>query len=159
MGQAKLIQATKRTDIACSQPGYQELGSLDTSHAHPSRQPNRPIWSRPQGNTLTGSQPHDPHRRQDTAAAQALSPSRPHPVGLSGLTLTQLRLASPSLTQTQSPSRSLPLSPQNLNPSAVAVRGAEQAAGAAAPAAARARDSSTPTVQCPRLESRLEGGE
>jgi hypothetical protein len=40
MGLAWLIQATKRRDIACSQSGYQEPGFLDTSQAHPSRQPN-----------------------------------------------------------------------------------------------------------------------
>jgi hypothetical protein len=43
MGQAKLIQATKRRNIACSQSGYQEPGSLDTSQVYPSRQPNRPL--------------------------------------------------------------------------------------------------------------------
>jgi hypothetical protein len=42
MGQAKLIQTTKYRDIACSQPDYQEPGSLDMSQTHPSRQPNRP---------------------------------------------------------------------------------------------------------------------
>jgi hypothetical protein len=126
----------------------------------------------PQGNPLIDSQLHGPHRRT--------RPTRPQPLtvclsvtawaasprstgGCSPAVLQAVRRGAASLPS--SPSQSLPLSPQNRNPSAVVVRGGVeqsrlQPTGVAAPVFSTLRcprlrlqqsSSSTSTVQRPRL--------
>jgi hypothetical protein len=112
----------------------------------------------PQGNPLIGSQLHGPHRRT--------RPTRPQPLTV-GLSVTAWAASprstggcSPAVLQAvhrgaaslpPSPSQSLPLSPQNRNPSAAAVRGGVEQSRLQAPphrssalCGVCARDSSSP---------------